>query len=246
MKIALISDLHLEFYYDTPSYIEYPSEDTDVVVLAGDIVTAKKARQHKEFFNRVKEYPAVVYVMGNHEHYGSSFKDTKTALEDATGIEILEKGTRSIQGKLFSGGTMWTPLSNYDDQVSVQQGMHDFTAIKDFNTNIWSSEYYSTLKVLRGSDVIVTHHLPNYLSIPERFKGHKLNAGFVAPKALEYVKQPWNYQEHEEMPGAKLWLHGHTHDAVDYIEHQCRVVAYPVGYPGELKASTITFKEIII
>ena len=72
MKIALMSDVHLEY---GPCPIE--KVDADVLVLAGDITTADPVRFGKigvEFFKQASEmFNDVIYIMGNHEHYRGDF-----------------------------------------------------------------------------------------------------------------------------------------------------------------------------
>ena len=84
MKIAICSDLHLEFGKIT---LENPG-DVDVLILSGDICVArdlmehdplgivdfgKSSRYHTFFQNCGKEFPHVLYVAGNHEHYHGDF-----------------------------------------------------------------------------------------------------------------------------------------------------------------------------
>ena len=95
MKIALASDLHIEF-----GTLElHNTEAADVLVLAGDICVARdielmnnnfysqrvRAERYLAFFEQVsKEFPKVVYVMGNHEHYHGDFAYTYGILKRAT------------------------------------------------------------------------------------------------------------------------------------------------------------------
>ena len=91
MKIHLISDIHLEFG-DLP----IKNDGADVLIMAGDICVIKDLKDFKDaceivgkrsqvasyvrqFFKHVcSEYPNVVYVMGNHEHYNGNYDATTT------------------------------------------------------------------------------------------------------------------------------------------------------------------------
>ncbi len=77
MKIALVSDVHLEFgFLDIRN-----TENADVLILSGDICVAKdlmdvgaalaeKSEMYHRFFQQAcSEFKNVVYIMGNHEHY---------------------------------------------------------------------------------------------------------------------------------------------------------------------------------
>ena len=78
MKIAIASDVHLEF---GPIVFENTG-GADVLILSGDICVAKdllehdspmptekSQRLHEFFYNCCNKFPHVVYVVGNHEHY---------------------------------------------------------------------------------------------------------------------------------------------------------------------------------
>ena len=79
MKIALCSDLHLEF----ADIILKNDEDADVLILSGDICTAvdlpyadsSRGQRFRDFFKRCAfQFPHTIYVMGNHEHYNGDFQ----------------------------------------------------------------------------------------------------------------------------------------------------------------------------
>jgi calcineurin-like phosphoesterase family protein len=71
-----------------------------------------------------------------------------------------------------------------------------------------------------GPTVVVTHHPPHPGSIAPKFATHPLNPAFVSN--LEDL-----------MGRARLWIHGHTHFALDYTVRGTRVVCNARGYPGE-------------
>lgn len=69
---------------------------------------------------------------------------------------------------------------------------------------------------------MVTHHLPSHRSTAARFVRSPLNRFFVCDvEPLIVDRQP------------RLWVHGHTHAAMDYRIGATRVVCNPLGYPGE-------------
>jgi len=67
--------------------------------------------------------------------------------------------------------------------------------------------------------VVITHHSPSFKSVPEKYKGSKLNYAFSSN--LESI-----------MYNVDLWIHGHTHTSFDYHLNGCRVVCNPYGYNG--------------
>ena len=136
MKIAIASDLHLEF-----GDIELKNNNNaDLLILAGDICVAKYINEYTEFFRRVSvEFPSVLYIMGNHEHYNGDFAKShdilKTVLAKFDNIHVLEKDTIELNGYTFVAGTMWSDMNGYDKASMNLIGalMNDFKCIKNSN-----------------------------------------------------------------------------------------------------------------
>jgi len=147
MKIALASDVHLEF---GPIVLDN-TEGADVLVLAGDICVANHfvdgrptymqhlAKEYREFFDHVcKEFPQVVYIMGNHEHYSGDVAHTENILKthlDYGNLHILEKETWTHQGHTFIGGTLWTDMNRSDPLTLsyTRNAMNDFREVLNSN-----------------------------------------------------------------------------------------------------------------
>jgi predicted phosphodiesterase len=125
MKIALGSDLHIEF-----GQLEVTNaHGADVLILSGDIVTATdlegwrpegdsygNAKRFMTFFEQcATSFKHVLYVMGNHEHYHGDFAtsaDTlRTALEELPNIRLMDKESVTIDDITFIGGTLWTDMN---------------------------------------------------------------------------------------------------------------------------------------
>jgi Icc-related predicted phosphoesterase len=147
MKLAIASDIHLEF----GGTIFYNIEGADVLVLAGDICVAQHftdgkptyrqimAREYREFFDHVcKEFPHVVYILGNHEHYSGDVARTYATLKehlDYGNLHILEKECWQHQGHTFVGGTLWTDM-NEEDPITLAHmphAMNDFREVMNSN-----------------------------------------------------------------------------------------------------------------
>jgi DNA repair exonuclease SbcCD nuclease subunit len=146
MKIAICSDVHLEF-----GQLELENTDNaDVLVLSGDICTAKDLRitdsilssaqrdRYMEFFTACsKNFPHVVYVMGNHEHYHGDFAESivniKGALKHLENIHVLDKEVWELDDHVFIGGTLWTDMNGEDEMTMhhVQRRMNDFQICKN-------------------------------------------------------------------------------------------------------------------
>jgi Icc-related predicted phosphoesterase len=143
MKIALASDIHLEF----GDLFLKNEENADVLILSGDICTAKvfkhKPKERikvKDFFKRCSfQFPHIVYIMGNHEHYDFDIAKTydrlKAELADLPNIHLLEKETWEHDGTTFVAGTLWTDMNKSDSLTlwHCGQRMNDFQLINNSN-----------------------------------------------------------------------------------------------------------------
>jgi Icc-related predicted phosphoesterase len=150
MKIAICSDLHLEF----GDLFFKNTDNADVLILSGDICKASEVKQYDvyeimegskssrlhDFFKRCTfQFPHVIYVMGNHEHYDGDFKTTvtklKTNLSHLKNLYILDKEMKEIDGVKFLGGTMWTDMNNEDPLTlfHIKSVMNDFRVVENSN-----------------------------------------------------------------------------------------------------------------
>ena len=151
MKIAIASDLHLEF-----GDLDFDNTDrAEVLILSGDILVAKdiaqqdphgimgpeyRSNRYHDFMQRCSErFPHVIYIMGNHEHYNGDFAKTETHLKDVLGylknVSVLEKEIKVINDVTFIGGTLWTDMNNGDQLTlyHMRTMMNDFRCVDNSN-----------------------------------------------------------------------------------------------------------------
>jgi len=151
MQVALCSDLHLEF---ADLKLEN-TENADVLLLSGDICVAKDlmndndalAHKSERFHNFLKqvcsEFPDVIYIMGNHEHYGGDFATTHDILKERlsylTNLHILEKETVKLGDTTFIGGTLWTDMNGGDTSTlhAIKSMMNDFRIVENSNKKLF-------------------------------------------------------------------------------------------------------------
>ena len=150
MKIAICSDIHLEF-----GDINLQNTDNaDVLILGGDICVAadigrpdkdnlfEGARSHRitDFFKRCSfQFPHVIYIMGNHEHYNGDFATSgnkiKSMLESnmLSNVYLLDKEIKTIDDVTFVGGTLWTDMNEHNEMTMnhVSQRMNDFRCVRN-------------------------------------------------------------------------------------------------------------------
>lgn len=230
MKLQIMSDLHLEF-----EPFRYRETDADVVILAGDIGVKAKGVEWA-----MKIDKPVIYVMGNHEYYGSSLPRQLEKCQDianGSNVHFLENDIATIDGVNFFGCTLWTDFelhgSEYASKVLAGRHMNDYQAIRSSGTysklhpnktqelSIESQKWLDeSLKEHEGeTNVVVTHHLPSEKSCSSEYKSSNLNPCYASNlEALILDRNP------------ALWVHGHTHDAFDYHIDKTRIICNPKGY----------------
>ena len=160
MRVALASDLHLEF-----EDINLKNEEgADVLILSGDIMVAEDLHNHPEmsygmysnvnladlgkrqmtalrfrdFLKRCSfQFPHVVYVAGNHEFYHGRWKASLQHLRDEcakfNNVYFLENDTKVIDDITFIGATLWTDCNKGDPLTlhALTDMMNDFKIIRN-------------------------------------------------------------------------------------------------------------------
>lgn len=271
MKIAIASDLHLEF---DDQLVLNNNEHAEVLILAGDIVpiallkTGKRTKKMIRFFEGVAiKFKYVIYVPGNHEYYSSDIatgtNDLKAILGDISNLIILDDEEISIDGVTFIGSTLWTDFDDRDPikMMVAKRTMNDYKAV----------EYSGNPVSFRRQDGTFTSR-PAKLTPEDTAEFHQIGYDFIdnvaqicqekvvvishhAPSYLSsharYAGDPLNSafcsdstDLMERNPNIKLFIHGHTHDSFDYMVYDSRVVCNPRGYPHEQSFLNFSLKYI--
>ena len=248
MKIAVCSDIHLEFG-DLPIK---NTEKADVLVLAGDICVAEdffkdelRTRYLKFFEQCSQEFNHVIYIMGNHEHYSGDIDNSIHILKKISGeypnIQVLENETLEVDDIVFVCQTLWTDLNNNDTNTKfkLRHYMNDYRIIQilhDNETLLSTLSPDDTLSIhkksvdnivnvaknnLNKKVVVVGHHAPSHRSVKPRYElDYEINGGYRSN--LDWIM--------DQNRNIKLWIHGHTHHEFDYVIGDTRVVCNPRGY----------------
>jgi predicted phosphodiesterase len=181
MKIAVASDIHLEF-----GDIDLQNtEDAEVLILSGDICVATdldmrdrrqtemgfarwRSEMYHEFFERCStNFPHVIYVMGNHEYYHSDFAtalhDMRRKLAHLPNLHILERDVKVINDVTFIGGTLWTDMNNLDALTlyHMRTMMNDFRVITNstnpVNFRTQEGEFKTRVGKFMPEDAVAEH-----------------------------------------------------------------------------------------
>jgi Icc-related predicted phosphoesterase len=160
MKIALASDLHLEFQDINLTN----DEGAEVLILSGDIMIAEDLHNHKhfdynpytsgaladlgrrqltalrfrDFLKRCSfQFPHVIYIAGNHEFYHGKWKASLDHLREEcaqfTNVYFLENDIKTIGEHTFVGCTLWTDCNKGDPLTlhALADMMNDYRIIRN-------------------------------------------------------------------------------------------------------------------
>lgn len=196
MKLALASDIHLEF-----AAIElFNDENADALILSGDIMVAndllerdayeirndrRSDRFHKFFQECCSRFKDVIYIVGNHEHYHGDFKFTldniRQRLGYLTNLHILDKEMVKLGDINFIGATLWTDMNKEDPLTlyEMRRMMNDFRCVDNSN-RISKLRTYLPDPDNPGKELTVFKDRPSVFLPEDAAEDHK--------KFLEYIK----------------------------------------------------------
>lgn len=238
MKIQIVSDLHIDF---SPIHL-VNKDDVDCLVVAGDLCEFRHHNLADSFFEMCsKEFPFTLYVMGNHEFYGSTIPRVKEEashlLDKYKNVVLLDNNCIVYKGIQFIGGTLWTDCNKSDPRTlySLRSMMWDFRGIQNYEGMRFTPEnsvdfHNKTLQYITEcykdnlTNVVISHHSPCHKSINERYANDVIMNGGFHSDLSEFILN---------RPQIKAWIHGHTHFCFDYFLGDTRIVCNARGYTGQ-------------
>jgi len=250
MKIRIGSDFHNEF-----SMVHLPAmedEDEQILILAGDIGVAQNGQRQNTIIDFLEDmslrFKKVIYVLGNHEFYGSNYKDVHNKLYEETdhldNVVIMQNSLIVIDDVIFVGATLWTDLCDGDTLImnEAKRCMNDYWEIKNnvggyrrLEPQVTVEEHHKSREYIfhiasehrDKKVVVVSHHAPSYNSVAMRYRSGEFD-------------MIMNYNFHSNLDeeimandNVALWVHGHTHTSFDYNIGETRVVCNPRGYDNK-------------
>jgi Icc-related predicted phosphoesterase len=273
MKLLILSDLHIEFgTFRVPDV----GVDA-VVMAGDIAATAAKALRWARRAGNFGQETPLVFVPGNHEFYGGVLQTAIADMHQAAAASNaypLDCGQVILNGVRFLGVTLWTDfalaIETEEGLVSdvpramatAQLQMSDYRNIR-VAENVQRSGYAGTAKRRKrlltpedtlalhraqrqwladrlsepfdGPTVVVTHHAPHRGSLHPKFASNWLSAAYVSELPDSFFEVP------------VLWVHGHTHQSMDYIVGNSRIVCNPHGYASSFKPEVNgTFQPALI
>ena len=240
MRVALFSDLHLEFSLSPLYSIEsgIAKSNPDVIILAGDITTTIR-KDVLGYIRSMTDVP-MVYVPGNHEFYGTSVsRGTHDLMRecDSIGIRFAMNEVVTIAGVSFICCVGWSDLKSFshiehDQKIQNLSSISDFRVIEDHTILDMIEMAEKDKRFIQSSlecvaelgtvPVIVTHFSPI-----ESCR----NPNFPISHIASYFSNDWRDVLDTKLP--KVWMYGHTHSNVYGNTLGVPVVTNQYGYPGE-------------
>jgi Icc-related predicted phosphoesterase len=240
MKIAVCSDLHLEF----EDIILKNEENADVLILSGDIMIAEDLYNHPEpintqyqlgrrqeaairfrdFLRRCSfQFPQVVYIAGNHEFYHGKFNRSIQTLRDECAkfpnIHFLERDVWTHQDITFIGATLWTDCNGGDPLTmhSLSDLMNDYNIIR--NDDDGYTKLRPTHTLLRHKETL------GYIKsvVAEQVDKKFVVVGHHAP-STESIHQRYKHNVHSLMNG------GYASDLSEFIMDHPQIKLWTHGH----------------
>lgn len=228
------SDWHTEMraskIHKIPKMIDkdiLPHLDTDkdtILVLAGDIGSLYYPKHLLLALEHVcPRFKHVLYVPGNHCHWGSSLETCVIDLYNLTKhipnliVDNFEKIPFNYLGDPRPNSlwmaTLWTDYRNGNPVVMMacEEAMNDHKHIKGLGEHNATAEDFlgvhncmreQLVEGIKFGDVVVTHHLPSYQSISVRYKNDEFNPAYASD--MDHII--------EDLKPC-LMIHGHCVDA---------------------------------
>jgi predicted phosphodiesterase len=241
----VLSDIHLEFRKNVNNIsqlISIPFDSKNInLLLAGDIGYPTDERFWTFIKSCSEYYRRVYFVTGNHEYYRQDDEMTMDQIDD-----IIKENVKKYDNVYFLhnstiydeendatiiGSTLWSYIphqwlyyieSTINDYNLIYTKTWKLTApdsVKLYEKNVdWLKK---AIKDAKGKIIIMTHHLPTFKLVHEKYVGSVINHAFASN--LEYLTNE----------NVKYWVCGHTHNKMTADIDTCKYVVNPFGYPSE-------------
>lgn len=246
VRFQYFSDVHTEWYKCNPPKIRRLKIDAvaPYLVLAGDIGDPFSP-VYKDFIDMLApKFKHTFVVSGNHEYYKSRMAhklhksnedwmdavdaQIDTVCKSLPNVTYLQNDVYHLPDEDVSvfGATFWTDINPYE-RYKIEQTMNDYVKIPSFTPSVALSKHYESCdKLTQCLDenpdrqfVVVSHHLPSYTLIHDKFAGSDVNSAYASN--IEVASHP----------RVRAWVAGHTH----YPMQKGKFYVNPIGYPGEMK-----------
>jgi len=270
MKIDILSDLHLDFYFNPTVDITTKNvksffdsiftkdDDVDTLIIAGDI--GHYNYQNIEVLKIIKKeyYKNIICVLGNHDYFlvnriaeddysCDAFKrveEMRKLANNLDGVYCLNGNVVDINGITFGGCDSWYDGKYYNETLN-QQPVSDYwrETMNDANYILGINTFNDLYEIERKKIEEVYQECDVMITHVNPSYLHK----HIAPTYKNDENNMFfTFDGHRFMKDGsmKYWVFGHTHDTLEYEHHGVKCICNPLGYPYENK--NIKMKSIEI
>lgn len=249
MKVQLCSDLHLEHYPSDINFDQLLTPSAPYLCVSGDLCPTNHPNFKRFFDYFSSKFQKIFYVAGNHEFYNVIFERTtyqeflKKAIDLCStydNVFFLNNRHHIIDDNtVIYGSTLWTQIPDIANETitklltSFMNDYHKIFVSSEANFSVFYSNYLFNHNVKKlkiflekfkdKTVIIMTHHLPSYQLIHDKYKGHIANCCFASDLDNLIIN---NSQ-------IKYWLCGHTHTSMNIQIGNTKILVNPHGYKDE-------------
>lgn len=254
MNVQYVSDLHQEF----PKNLEWLHNNpiipsADILILAGDIISLQKEYFKLNFFDFISEnFKEVYYIAGNHDFYRSDY-DLNIQLKPykiniRNNVYLINNKSVIIENNKFIFSTLWSNISQINEKI-IQNALNDYRYIKFDGHKVFPHETtmlhniavdfikseINNIDESINKTIVVSHHLPTFALVQERFKGDLINEAFTTELSLLRESK------------VDYWIYGHSHgnvrntvlDGTEFLTNQLGYVHSEFNYKNDFKRDLI-------
>ena len=115
-----------------------------------NIMEGARSSRVVDFFRRCSfQFPHVIYILGNHEHYHGDFATTANRIRSMlesnmlSNVYLLDREVKVINNVTFIGGTLWTDMNQRDPLTlyHMTSMMNDFRCVQNSNREVSYKAY---------------------------------------------------------------------------------------------------------
>ncbi len=235
MIFQYASDLHLGFRGNAGFVRRNLAAAGDVLLLAGDVADVLDLERHGDFWDWcAKSFSLTIFVPGNHDYYGSwnLLGDLINPLRLEIRPNVLCCSNTTVRAGTTDVvcSTLWSRILP-EQAEAVAREMPDFREIF-IGGRPWSIEdclavHSASLAFLKDAVekstapnvVVVTHHLPTWRVVGEKYASSTTSSAFASELA-DWI----------ESSRIACWLYGHSHDSIEAVVGGTRLVSNQLGY----------------
>ena len=228
MRIHYLSDVHLERYpLRATCLVRMQPVRQRALFIAGDLGNPYHESFRSFLYTACDLWQDVFYVPGNHEYDAAhSVCGGMNAIDDHIerisfhrhNLHVLREGRVFPLGKdyLVTGSTLWayqTSTRNNNKQTTTterhERYLSEVNALDKTLCTIPSHHPHHSV-------IVMTHYLPSYCLIQDRF----LHTSRYASRLDHWASR----SDHLMRPPVKYWIAGHTHTRQNQLVHGVRVL----------------------